>query len=223
MNFFLIVNFIKEDEIMSNPAHCPIEKRVPLEMDYLKDKNVIYAVCISADAPYLYDRVKQVYDLGGNAIHVNFWSGLGCYKAIRDMDLPLFLFFQKSGDAILTNPKHDYHIDWKVICKLAGMMGVDFIHAGMYGGYLNTTKEELQEVLDILHAYRVMPSLSCGMHAGLIDTINESFGVDYMANCGGSIHGHPNGSKSGAMALRQAIDKNYGPEYEVAIEKWGKK
>jgi ribulose-bisphosphate carboxylase large chain len=87
------VNFIKEDEIMSNPNHCPIEIRVPLIMDYLKDKNVIYAVCISADSPYLYERVQQVYDLGGNAVHVNFWSGLGCYKAIREMDLPLFLFF----------------------------------------------------------------------------------------------------------------------------------
>jgi len=30
------VNFIKEDEIMSNPSFCTIEERVPLIMDYLK-------------------------------------------------------------------------------------------------------------------------------------------------------------------------------------------
>ena len=35
------------------------------------------------------------------------------------------------------------------------------------------------------------------------------------------IHGHPGGSKSGAMAMRQAIDRNYGVEYEQAIQKWG--
>ena len=57
-----------------------------------------------------------------------------------------------------------------------------------------------------------MPSLSCGMHAGLIEAINMRFGVDYMANVGGSIHGHPGGTKNGVLALRQAIDKNHGKE-----------
>ena len=134
------VNFIKEDEILSNPAFCPIEVRVPLVMDYIKStgKKVIYAVCINADAPYLLDRVRQVYELGGNAIHVNFWCGMGSYKAIRELDLPLFMHFQKSGDKILTDASHRFSIDFKVICQLAGMMGVDFIHSGMWGGYSNT-------------------------------------------------------------------------------------
>lgn len=215
------VDFIKEDEIMSNPAVCPIEKRVPLVMDYLKDKNVIYAVCINADAPYLLERVKQVYELGGNAVHVNFWAGLGCYKAIRDMDLPLFLFFQKSGDKILTDVKHRYSISWNVICQLAGMSGVDFIHAGMWGGYLDTDENNLIKTLNVLNRYGVVPSLSCGMHAGLIAAINKRFGVDYMANVGGAIHGHPAGSKAGAIALRQAIDKTYGEEYYQSVAKWG--
>ena len=42
-----------------------------------------------------------------------------------------------------------------------------------------------------------------------------------MANAGGSIHGHPEGSMSGALAMRQAIDVNHGKEYEAAIKKWG--
>ena len=71
------INFIKEDEIMSNPACCPIEERVPKIMDYLKDKNVIYAVCINCDPHHVIDRVKRVYELGANAVHINFWSGLG--------------------------------------------------------------------------------------------------------------------------------------------------
>ena len=66
-----------------------------------------------------------------------------------------------------------------------------------------------------------MPALSCGMHAGLIEAINTRFGLDYMANVGGAIHGHPGGSRSGAMAIRQSIDCSYGEEYYAAIEKWG--
>ncbi len=215
------INFIKEDEIMSNPSFCPIEERVPKVMDYIGDKNVIYAVCINSDPPYLLDRVKQVHSLGGNATHVNFWSGLGSYKAIRDLDLDMFLFFQKSGDKILTNEHHDFHISWKLICKLAGMMGVDFIHAGMWGGYSTEKEHVLRNILEVLRPNNVMPSLSCGMHPGLVQATNSRFGVDYMANVGGALHGHPGSTLAGVKAMRQAIDGNHGPEYDQAIEKWG--
>jgi len=216
------VNFIKEDEILSNPSFCKIEDRVPLIMDYLTDKKVIYAVSIHSDYPYLIERVKWVHELGGNAIHVNFWCGLGVYKTIRELDLPLFLFFQKSGDKILTNKSHAFNIDWSVICQLAGMMGVDFIHAGMWGGYSNYKIEELKNILKILYENDVMPSLSCGMHAGLIEIINNYFGINYMANCGGAIHGHPNGTLAGTKAMRQAIDIDFKEDYYIAIKKWGK-
>ena len=215
------VNFIKEDEIMSNPAFCPMQERVPLVMDYLKDKNVVYAVCINADYPNLISKMTRAYELGANAVHINFWNGLGTYKTIRDLDLPMFLFFQKSGDQILTNKNHDYHINWDVICELAGLMGVDFIHAGMWGGYMSNNEEDLRNTLSTLHKHDVMPSLSCGMHAGLITAINNRFGTDYMANVGGAIHGHPDGTLSGTKALRQSIDGKFEKEYHQAIEKWG--
>jgi ribulose-bisphosphate carboxylase large chain len=217
------VNFIKEDEIMSNPNICPIEVRVPLIMDYLKDKNVIYSVSIHSDPAYILDRVKRVYELGGNSVHVNFWCGLGVYKSIRELDLPMFIHFQKSGDKILTNKNHDFHIDWKVICKLASMMGVDFIHAGMIGGYYKWDENETIDAVKILTENNVMPALSCGFHPGLTDWVVDKVGNNFMANVGGALHGHPDGTLSGAKAMRQSIDKNYGVEYNKAIEKWGKK
>ena len=216
------VNFIKEDEILSDPSFCPIEERVPLVMDYLKDKNVIYCVSIHSDYPYILDRVKQVYELGGNGVHVNFWCGLGVYKAIRELDLPVFVHFQKSGDKILTNRNHDFHIDWAVVCQLAGMMGVDFIHAGMIGGYYKWPEDETIEAVKILNELNVMPALSCGFNPGLTEWVTSQVGNEYMANVGGAIHGHPDGTKAGALAMRQSIDKNYKEEYYKAIEKWNK-
>jgi len=59
------------------------------------------------------------------------------------------------------------------------------------------------------------------MHAGLIDYITNIVGYDYLANAGGSVHGHPGGTTSGAKAIRQAIDKQYKEEYYKSIEKWG--
>lgn len=218
------VNFIKEDEILSNPAFCSIEERVPLIMDYIKKsgKKVIYCVCINSDYPYVIDRVKRVYELGGNGVHVNFWNGLGVYKTIRELNLPIFVHFQKSGDKILTDIHHRFSIDFKVIGQLAGMMGVDFIHAGMLGGYSSDDENDMKELLNILYEHGVMPALSCGMNPGLVKFIESTIGIQFLANTGGAIHGHPGGSKSGAIAMRQAIDgETGGVEYLQAIQKWG--
>jgi ribulose-bisphosphate carboxylase large chain len=216
------VNFIKEDEILSNPYFCKLEERLPKIADYCNDHRVVYCACINSDSPFALERVKLVHKLGGNGVHINFWSGLGIYRAIRELDLPIFIHFQKSGDKILTNKNHDFHIKWKVLCDLAGMSGVDFIHAGMWGGYLSETEEELRECIDVLHHHGVMPALSCGMHPGLVDATEMRFGTNWMANVGGGIHGHPGGTLAGVKAMRQAISRSYGPEYEQAIEKWGK-
>lgn len=213
------VNFIKEDEIMANPASCPLELRVKEISKIIEQTNVVYCYCINGDD--VVTRAKKVYELGGRGVHVNFWSGLGTYKRIRELNESLFIHFQKSGDRILTNTNHNYHIKWNVICKLAGMMGVDSIHAGMLGGYMQQDDDFLS-TLKVLHHYNVIPALSCGMHPGLVDSITKQIGVDYMANVGGALHGHPMGTKAGASAMRQAIDGVYSTEYEVAINKWGK-
>jgi ribulose-bisphosphate carboxylase large chain len=216
-------DFIKEDEIMSNPSFCPIEKRVPLISDYLakQSKKVVYAVCINSDHNNILKRAKRVCEMGGNAIHINLWSGLGVYNAVRKLDLPLFIHFQKSGDKIMTDPSHRFGIDWSVICQLAGMMGVDTIHAGMWGGYLNEEIIELKKIVNILHKFNVLPALSCGMHPGLVQANAKHFGFDFLANVGGAIHGHPGGTLAGAKAMRQAVDKKHDVEYNQAIAKWG--
>jgi len=231
------VEFIKEDEIMSNPKVAPLEERVPYIMEYLNsiDRKIIYCFSITADFPYCLDRVKQVYEMGGNGVHINFWSGLGVYNAIRKLDLPIFLHFQKSGDKILTNKKHNFHIEWPVICKIARMSGADFIHAGMWGGYYHEEEEDLRETISALtdgdDYGDTVPVLSGGMHPGLVGVCRNRFGNDIMCSCGGSIHGHPSGTLAGTKAMRQAIDADIDgidienatlqPELREAIDKWG--
>jgi len=217
------VDFIKEDEIMSNPGICPLEERVDLIANYLAQQSSKVFIChtINCDPHVLVDRVKRVHELGGNGVHINVFSGLGAYNSIRKLDLPLFLHFQKSGDRLFTHKENRYSISWPVICKLASMMGVDTIQTGMIGGYSNDDEEELLSAINILRLGNTTPVLSCGFHPGLVEYVTNTVGYDYMVNAGGSIHGHPLGTTSGARAMRQAIDKNYGNEYNLAIEKWG--
>ena len=169
-------------------------------------------------------------------VNLNFWVGLPAYKKLRDLDMEnTGIFFQKSGDKILTEKEHRYGIDWPVVCKLSRIMGVDIIHAGMWGGYLSDSKGELDDTLETLRGGNkyngTLPSLSCGSHPGLVDTTVKNFGIDLMMNVGGAIQGHPMGTTAGAIAMRQAMAKpldediktymNDKPELKAAIEKWG--
>jgi ribulose-bisphosphate carboxylase large chain len=219
------VDFIKEDEILSNPSFCRLEDRVELISNIVNNcgRGVIYCFCINGDHHTILDRAKFVAANGGNGVHINFWSGLGVYNSVRKLDLPLFVHYQKSGDKILTDKRNPFGIDWSVLCDLAGLCGVDTIHAGMWGGYLSDDVEELRQTMEVLHKRNTLPALSCGMHPGIVNPTAEKFGTDFLANCGGAIHGHPGGTLAGALAMRQAIDKTPGPEFRVAIEKWGYK
>jgi ribulose 1,5-bisphosphate carboxylase large subunit-like protein len=115
------VNFIKEDEILANPNYLTIEKRVEIISNYIAKSNskVIFCHCINGDHHQILNRAKLVHDLGGNGIHINFWSGFGVYNAINQIGLPLFIHFQKSGDKVITGKNNPYGIEWKVICKIA--------------------------------------------------------------------------------------------------------
>lgn len=236
------VDFIKEDEILGNPSFCRFNERVKRvsgivnEFSAKQGREVFYAPCINSDYPYFLERAKFASDNGAKVLHLNVWAGLPAYRALRDLDLNSAIFFQKSGDKVITEKNHAFSIDWNVVCKLARMIGSDFIHAGMWGGYLSDTREDLSRVMDSLrgeNTYKAtLPSLSCGSHPGLVNTTIKNFGTDLMMNVGGAMQGHPLGTEAGARAMRQAFecyqqsadvydfmkDKR---ELKLAIEKWG--
>lgn len=211
-------NFIKEDEILSNPAFCPIEERVPMIMDYARKHNVIYAVSINADPAYILDRVRLVHELGGNSIHVNLWSGLGVYKSIRDLDLPIFIHYQRSGHNVIASMQAPYAISWSVMLELAALCGVDSVHTGMWAGYLSDEPVMLESWMRRLQSRNIAPALSCGMNVENVQLIRERFGNDFMANVGGALHGHPEGTQCGTRAMKQAIDKEDGSCYRMALD-----
>lgn len=219
-------NFIKEDEILCSAAHCNFEERVSLVSNLIRDRGykTFYCVSLHADPAHILRKAKLVHDLGGNGIHVNFHCGMGVYKSIRELNLPLLVHFQKSGDRILNYEKHNYRIDSRILFKLAAMSGCGTLHVGMLGGYLESDEQKTKQIMDDMNSLNAVPALSCGMHPGLIDHITSIAGhTNWMANVGGAITSHPMGTECGAKAMHQAITKQYSKEYHVAIEKWGKK
>jgi ribulose-bisphosphate carboxylase large chain len=218
------VDFIKEDEIMSNPACAPLERRVDIISNYLakQSRKIVFCHTINCDPHILVDRVRTVHELGGSGVHINVFSSFGVFNSIRKLDLPVYLHYQSSGAKLTTDRQHRFSIAWAVMCQLATLCGVDTIQTGMVGGgYSNDDPVEVKECIDVLRAGNTVPALSCGFHPGLVEKVTEIAGMDYLANAGGAVHGHPGGTVAGARAMRQSIDRSYGREYEQAIAKWG--
>jgi ribulose-bisphosphate carboxylase large chain len=219
------LDFIKEDEILGDPPWCPLKKRVPAVAEALKRFKTLYAPCITADGDEVIRRAKLVKSLGATAVHVNLWAGLGSYLKIREkVDIPIF--FQKSGDKLLTTGA--FSMEFSLLCKLIRLIGCDFTHVGMWGGYMSESEAELLERLQALQGPwcefpKVIPSFSCGAHPGMVQALVKRFGKDIMVSAGGAIHGHPMGTRAGAKAFRQAI-VNRTPvpaELAAAISEWG--
>ena len=197
------VDFIKEDEILSDQHFCPLKRRIPAIREALQGHKVIYAVCITGDGSEVLSKAKVAKKLGASAIHLNFWSGFGLYKELRmKQDLPIF--FQKSGDRILNTGK--FAISSTVLYKLINLIGCDFAHIGMFGGYLSEPVGVLRERVAALAPS--VPSFSCGVQPSLVPDIIKHFGKDIMITSGGYIHSHPKGIQYAVRELKQAIERS---------------
>lgn len=220
-------NFIKEDEILVDQNHCRMSSRVEKVMNYLRGQNnkVFYCVSVHMDHSDQLDTISAMrINYGINGVHVNFWCGYGVYSSIRQLNLPILLHYQKSGDKILHNKQHDFHIDEGLLLKLAAKSGCGSLHSGMLGGYLDESEESIIAKVNMLVGLNAISALSCGFHPGLVDYVKSKIGHgNWMANVGGSLFSHPNGTKAGVRAMREAINGVKGVDYALAIEKWGYK
>jgi ribulose-bisphosphate carboxylase large chain len=129
-------------------------------------------------------------------------------------------------------------IAMKVVAKLIRIVGLDQLHVGSVLGKMFETKEEVLENCKVLKEKMwkfkpVMPVASGGLHPGLVPKLIEIFGNDVVLQFGGGCHGHPKGTRAGAMAIRQAVEaskkgiplEEYAKSHEelkIALEEWGK-
>jgi ribulose-bisphosphate carboxylase large chain len=99
----------------------------------------------------------------------------------------------------------------RVIAKVARTIGVDQLHVGSVFGKMGESKKEVADTCEALSMgmagfTRVMPVASGGLHPALVPSLIGFFGKDFIIQAGGGIHGHKDGTKAGAEAMRQAVD-----------------
>jgi len=240
------VDFIKDDETLLSQKFCPLEERLSKVMekiDLVKEetgRTVFYALNITGNVNKLFEFADYAVENGANMIMLDILlSGLAALqKLAEDPSIKVPLHCHRTFHAAFTkNPLHGVHM--KVIAKLTRLAGGDQLHSGTAAGKMGI-EEETPEILETNAAMLqewgnmkpVIPVASGGIHPSLVPKNVEILGTDLVINAGGGIHGHPDGTRAGAAAMRQAIDavmkkiplEKYAKthaELRKALEKWG--
>jgi ribulose-bisphosphate carboxylase large chain len=240
------VDFIKDDETLVSQSFCPLEERLSKVMekiDLVKEETgriVFYALNVTGNVNTLFEFADYAVENGANMIMLDILlSGLAALQRLaEDPSITVPLHCHRTFHAAFTkNPVHGVHM--KVIGMLTRLAGGDQLHSGTAAGKMGV-EEETPETLEtnaiLLQEWgnmkSVMPVASGGIHPALVPKNLEILGTDLVINAGGGIHGHPDGTRAGAAAMRQAIDavmekiplEKYAKthtELQRALEKWG--
>jgi ribulose-bisphosphate carboxylase large chain len=210
-------DIVKDDENLSSQRFNPFDDRVvaTLEMRDRAEEETgekkVYMANITSETKEMLKRAQFVKDHRGRYLMIDILTcGFSALQTVRQQDFGLVIHAHRAGHAAFTkNPKHG--ISMKVIAKVARIIGVDQLHVGTVVGKMSETQEEVSENTEAITAEmdslkKVLPVASGGIHPGLVPALMKFFGKDFVIQAGGGIHGHSEGTVSGARAMRQAVD-----------------
>jgi ribulose-bisphosphate carboxylase large chain len=208
---------VKDDENLSSQRFNPFDDRVvaTLEMRDRAEEETgekkVYMVNITSETEEMLKRAQFVKDHGGRYLMIDILTcGFSALQTLCKQDYGLVIHAHRAGHAAFTkNPLHG--VSMKVIAKVARIIGVDQLHVGTVVGKMSETQEEVAEntealIADMYGIKETLPVASGGLYPGLVPALMKFFGKDFVIQAGGGIHGHSEGTVSGAVAMRQAVD-----------------
>lgn len=239
------VDIIKDDELVSNPPHCPLIDRVKAVMpaikkaDEEKGEKTLYCFNITDRTENLKKNAMAVLEAGGNALMVNYNTiGLDSARMLAEdpeINVPILAHSDYTG-AVYESPWSgmSYNLIGATLPRLAGLdMVIQMSAYGKFEMLMDTFVGAVYKMLSPLGDIKpILPMPGGGTTQGHIEDIMKKFGNDVMISAGGAIHGHPMGPAAGARAFRQGIDavlagktlREAGKEYKelgVALDLWG--
>lgn len=256
------LDLLKDDENLSNQKFNPFERRVKASLklrnkaEKITGEKKSYLINVtSGSTEEMIRRAKFVAKEGGEYVMVDvITSGWTAVRSLRNAcdDLGLAMHAHRAMHGAFTRDQ-GHGFSMVAVSEIARLEGLDQLHVGTKIGKLVSPEEEVLELQDKLtlpvtkanpkHHYfeqdwygkkSVFPVSSGGLHPGLIPEIMQIFGTtDVMLQIGGGIHGHPNGSHAGALAMRAAVEAYLDhetleekaksvPALAVAMKTWGR-
>ena len=248
-------DLVKDDENLSSQKFNPFEKRAAKTLE-MCDKaaeeigeNKGYLINVTSEAMTMLNRADLVKELGGKFVmHDIITAGFSSLETLRkNCKLGIHAHRAMHG-AFTENPDHG--LSMMCVADFARMAGVDSLHIGTGIGKMRGGKREVGEINEEIESKRVGKTkhrleqnwaemkpvfsvCSGGIYPGHVPYLMKNFGKDIIIQAGGGCHGHPNGTRVGATAMRQAVDatmegdslNEYGKSHKElmdALEFWGR-
>ncbi len=249
-------DFVKDDENLASQDFNKFETRLARTLE-MKDQaesetgeKKAYLVNVTAETKEMIKRAELVKKMGGKFCMIDILTvGFSALQTLRQANLKLGIHGHRAMHAAFTrNKKHG--ISMLVIADFARLIGVDSLHIGTGIGKLEGNIKDIKEIEEEIEKNKVSETnlrlkqdwhgkkpvlaiCSGGLHPGHVPYLIKHFGKDISIQMGGGIHGHPRGTKIGAIAARQAIDaalmcislKEYAKEHaelREALRLWSK-
>ncbi len=252
-------DFVKDDENLTSLKFNRFDKRVELLSKYrdraekrtgeIKDA----FVNITADVEEMKRRAELLHENGFRyaMVDVVIVGHAGVQSIIEHTrDLGLCIHAHRAMHAAFDrNPLHG--ISMQFIAKTMRLIGVNQIHSGTAVGKLVGSKDEVTSIADVLREKvtkgkkgvlmeqewgsikSAFPVSSGGLHPGLVPDVMDIYGTDLVLLVSGGIHGHPDGTRSGAVAAMHAVEAwmdgitleeraKSSKELGRSLEKWGR-
>jgi ribulose-bisphosphate carboxylase large chain len=209
------IDLIKDDELMTDPAYLPLETRVRVAMQEIRDAEQVtghrtmYAFNITGDLAGLQRRHDVVVEAGGTCVMLNVpIMGLPALAWLRGFAQVPVHGHRAGLAASMRSPA--LGVDFTVWQQLARLAGADHVHASGLGSKFYERDEEVAANIRSLQAplgatLPPLPTLSSGQN---VHTPGPTFAAtgstDLLMLAGGGIAGHPGGAAAGVRSLRQA-------------------
>lgn len=237
-------DIVKDDEILPDIDSCPTEARLEACLKAARaafdetGSMTLYAVNLTGSASNIIERAHSLIAEGANCLLLNVLAyGYPLLEALaRDpkVSVPIVAHPALSG-GFGSAPEHG--IAYRVV--LGTLMRVGGADAVLFPSSYGNVALPLSEtdairnalVMPLSSTEATFPGPSAGIHPRLVPQIIRDYGADVIVNAGGGVHGHPQGSRAGARAFRQAIDlvldgksveeTEESPELREALKIWG--
>ena len=238
------IDFIKDDELMANPAHSPFDARVDAIMPVITahaertGRKAMFAFNISDEPDAMARHYAKVVAAGGTCAMVSLNSvGLAATKKICDFGA-LVIHGHRNGWGML-NRHPLLGIEFPAYQKLWRLAGVDQLHVnGIANKFWESDDSVVRSIASCLApeplGQPLLPVVSSGQWGGQApETWRRTRTIDLLYLAGGGILAHPDGPAAGVRSLRQwweaaveghtvetAVAKY--PELAVSVKKFGR-
>ncbi len=250
------LDLVKDDENLTHQDFSNFDERVRYSLDAVRraeeetGEKKAYLPNVTAPTEEMLRRTALVKKEGGKYAMVDVvTTGFAGVQSLRDANSGLILHAHRAMFASFArNKRHGIHM--LVLSKLLRFAGVDQLHIGTVVGKMEGDRDDVlvcHEALGSSEEVNVRTYLphqnwgdmksvfsvaSGGLHPGHTADLFRIFGKNAVFQYGGGVHGHPEGTKIGARAVRDAIDcvvrgkslkegAKSSKALEVALTKWG--